>query len=720
MIINIILIWLCIDKQKGSPVFRRSVFKLSLISLSILSSNYGFAAETAVEEDIESIAIYGKNYRSTGTKSNLTPIESPMSFEVYDNKLLELRQVDTVNEALRYVSGVTPENRSTVTIFDQYTIRGFESYRNFYDGLPLQYNLVYNLAPQVDAFATESVEVLKGPASVLYGSAPPGGMVNQTAKTPQATSEHNIRARIGTNNLAELALDSTGPITDGINYRFIALARNRDGQQQTTEEQRITVAPSVTFELSERTNLNLNLYYQDDPEMVPSTPLPAKGALYETSYGKLEADAYAGDKNWAEFARDVTMIGYKLNHEFSDSVSFLQNFRYTNADATQQNSYDYGLADDDKILTRTAYKTIEDAEGFVVDNQLASQFNIANTSHNLLFGFEYQTLDSTFDYADTFGVDTPSLDLSNPDYAQFNADTTAALDTYRQFSRLHQSQRGFYLQDEIKIDALTVIAGLRHDNYYSLTNSTVSGATSNQEIDQSDTTFRMAAIYTFDNNIAPYASYSESFEPTSGVDTLTGSAFKPTTAEQIEAGVKYHNNDSSTKVTAAFFDLRKKDVVVNTPDFMQYTQNGEVQSKGFEVSVYQQLSNSLDITLNLTDMDVEVTDNPQDQTVEGKTPIWVAEQQASLWLNYFLSDALEFNGGIRYVGESQLDAQNSDTVPGYTLLDVAASYRFNDSYKVGLAVSNLADKRYVGACYDINSCWMGTERSVELSLNASF
>ena len=252
-------------------MLKKSMFGLSAISLCIFSNN-SVAAEVAIDDDIESIAVYGKSYRSTGTKSSLTPIESPMSFEVYDSKLLELRQVDTVNEALRYVSGITPENRATVTIFDQYTIRGFESYRNFYDGLPLQYNLVYNLAPQVDAYATQSVEILKGPASVLYGSAPPGGMVNQTAKTPQALSEHNFRARIGTNNLAELAVDSTGAITDGVNYRFIALARSRDGQQQTTEEERLTIAPSITFEISEQTSLNLNLYYQDDPKMVPSTP----------------------------------------------------------------------------------------------------------------------------------------------------------------------------------------------------------------------------------------------------------------------------------------------------------------------------------------------------------------------------------------------------------------------------------------------------------------
>ncbi|CAN0586394.1 unnamed protein product, partial [Laminaria digitata] len=136
----------------------------------------------AAEENtpaLEELVVYGAGYRTTGTKSDLLPMDAPMSYEIYDGELLARRQVDTVNEALRYVPGVTPENRGTVTIFDQYTIRGFDSYYNYYDGLPLQYNNLWNLVPQVDAFATETIEILKGPTSVLYGSAPPGGMVNQ-------------------------------------------------------------------------------------------------------------------------------------------------------------------------------------------------------------------------------------------------------------------------------------------------------------------------------------------------------------------------------------------------------------------------------------------------------------------------------------------------------------------------------------------------------------
>ncbi|OUL56272.1 TonB-dependent siderophore receptor [Pseudoalteromonas ulvae] len=696
----------------------KSTFNFSLLSFSIVSS-WCFAEENINTENIEVIEIHGKSYRSTGTKSGLTPMESPMSFEIYDNKLLQLRQVDSVNEALRYVPGVTPESRGVATLFDQYSIRGFESYRNYYDGLPLQYNLAYNLAPQVDAFATESVEVLKGPTSVLYGSAPPGGMVNQTAKIPQQLSQHAVRARLGTNNLAELALDSTGAMTENVNYRFIALGRSRDGQQVTTEEQRTIIAPSMTFEIGDKTSLNLNIYYQDDPNMLPSSSLPGLGTVYAASYGKLDADAYAGDKNWTMFEREISMVGYKFNHEFDNNSTFLQNFRYTQGESTLRNTYGKGLADGDKIYKRSAYQTIEDIEGFVVDNQYALQLNTGSIAHNLLIGFEYQTLDSTFEYNDTFGNNTPAIDLSQPDYELFVVDQLP-LDTYHQFSRLAQQQRGVYIQNELSQDAFTAIMGLRYDDFSSLSDDNEGGYESETHINQHELSMRLAAIYTLDNGLAPYLSYSESFEPTAGKDSVTGKAFKPTTASQIEAGIKYQNESASTRITAAIFDLNKQNMVTSTPDFMKKTQSGEVKSKGIEISIFQQINDSADITANMTQLDISVTKNPNDPSLIGKTPIWVAEQQASLWLNYYVSADFELNGGVRYVGESQLDKHNSDVIAPYTLIDFAASYDFSDQYQLGLAVSNLTDKRYVGSCVDIRRCWMGAERSIELTLNASF
>ena len=701
-----------------------SVTALLLLSAALTTSVQ--AAENGTDNDetvVDNVVVYGAAYRSTGTKSELEPLETPMSYEVYDQALLQQRQADSVNSALRYVPGITPESRSTVTIFDQYTIRGFDSYRNYYDGLPLQYDGLWNLAPQVDVYATQSVEVLKGPASVLYGSAPPGGMVNQTAKQPQGTQQTEIRLRAGGNNLQEIAADTTGPLADGIQYRVIALSRSADGQQKTTEEERLTFAPSVTFELGERTSLNLNLYYQKDPDMVPSTPLPATGTLYSAGYGKLDADAYAGDKNWQGMEREVTMLGYKFSHEFANGLSFLQNFRYTKGDAYQKNTYNNGLDGDDRTLLRSAYSTDETIEGWVMDNQLALTVNTGAIEHRVLVGVEYQTLNSDVFYADTLGNNTPSLDLSAPDYNQFDP-ASMPFDYYTQDNDVSQKQLGFYLQDELHLDALTVIAGLRRDHYESNDDSDYVYAGSaypgDVDIDQRATSGRLAAIYTLANGVAPYIGYSESFEPQSGTDTNTGSAFEPTTAQQLEAGVKFRNADNSVTFTGALYDLKKQDVVVNDVAFATYTQTGEVESKGVELSLVADVTRDLTLTTNYTYQNVEVTDNELNTSLEGNHPVWVADQLASVWADYRLGYELNLAGGIRYVGESQMDAANTDSVPGYSLLDLAASWQINNLLELTASISNLTDKRYVGACYDASNCWMGAERSAEVGLYARF
>ncbi|USD39532.1 TonB-dependent siderophore receptor [Ferrimonas sp. SCSIO 43195] len=708
--------------MNGNHPGRRALVCAALLPV-IHQASWPTSAWASQEEqgrEIEVIEVQGAAYRTTGTKSSLRPLESPMSFEVYDRALLDRRQVDSVNEALRYVPGVTAENRSSVTIFDQYTIRGFETYRNFYDGLPLQYNGLWNLAPQVDAFATESIEILKGPTSVLYGAAPPGGMVNQVAKKPQADAMTELRGRVGSNDLYELALDSTGALTDGLNGRLIALYRDRDGQQETTREERRFIAPSIAWEMGRHTSIELSAYYQDDPSIVPSTPLPALGTVYSASYGKLDSDAYAGDANWNRFDRQVLMLGYKLNHQFSDSLEFLQNFRYTDADAGQRNMYNYGLADQQNLI-RSAYFTDESIEGYVVDNQLAWLTSLGSSEHRWLLGVEYSSLDSDVAYGDTLGQQTPMLDLASPNYHLIDP-ASLPVDFYQQANVIEQTQLGIYLQDEVRFDALTLVVGARWDRYESTDTADNNYAGTEYgsvtEIDQDELSARAAAIYTFDSGWAPYLSYSESFEPVSGVDSNTGAAFKPTTASQWEIGVKYHNADLASTLTVAAFDIRKKNVVVNTPDFGKYTQNGEVQSRGVELALSQRLLDNLELTLNYGYLDAEVTDNPLDPAIEGTTPVWVADQTASAWLDYYPLEAMQVSAGVRYVGETQLDAANTDTVPAYTLWDMAASYQLGEQWSLSLSASNLFDKRYVGACFDGNNCWMGAERSIEAS--ASF
>ncbi|SJN24277.1 TonB-dependent siderophore receptor [Psychrobacter sp. JB385] len=723
-----------------SPVTSKSIQKKRLTTavqigliLSVSHSAYAEDIRSNIEDNetatpsttLDTITVYADGYRSTGTKTALDPNDAPMSYTRIDQELLQKRQADSVNAALRYEPGISAESRGTVSIFDEYNIRGFKTYSNFYDGLRLPYDGAWNLMPQVDIYATESVEVVKGPASSLYGYASPGGLVNQVAKTPKSTQASEVQLRLGNQNLKEVGVDTTGPITDTLNYRLVALKRKKDGQMQTTEEERTLINPSIEWRPTEDISVLANVFYQDDPEMVPSTPLPAVGTVYNASYGKLGSDAYAGDK-WNRFSKEVLMPSVTVNWDINDKLTFKHILRYTDAEAQQRNMYNNGfVSGSDKILNRVAYTTDESMSNWTTDNQLAYQLDTANTSHNLLFGVEYQETDSTATYYDAGADGTPNLDLSNPDFSQINADTLP-LNNYRQDESIEQSQLGFYVQDEMKWQDLTVVAGLRHDNFDSMTDQTKASAGavySDQTIDNdaSKTSGRLAAIYAFDNGISPYASYSQSFQPVVGSNFITNKPFEPTTADQLEAGIKYLSPDRATQGTLAVFDITQKNVVVaDEINYRSQTQTGKIRSKGFEVSGSHMLNDWVDVAASYSYTDAEITADEFNPDVVGNTPAQTAKHKATLWTDYYATDKLTLNAGVRYEDGMQLDKQNSDELPSVTLVDVGGNYQINPMLTVGASINNLFDKTYVGACYDINNCWMGPERQLSVSLKANF
>ena len=681
--------------------------------------------EATPSTTLDAVTVYADSYRSTGTKTALNPNDAPMSYTRIDQELLQKRQADSVNAALRYEPGVTTESRGTVSIFDEYNIRGFKTYSNFYDGLRLPYDGAWNLMPQVDIYATEAVEVLKGPASSLYGYAAPGGMVNQVAKSPKNTQASEMQLRLGNQNLKEVAIDTTGPLTDTLNYRLVALKRKKDGQMQTTEEERTLINPSLEWQATDDVSVLANLFYQDDPEMVPSTPLPAVGTVYNASYGKLDSDAYAGDK-WNRFSKEVFMPSVTVNWNINDQLTFKHVTRYTDAEAQQRNIYNRGFVEgSDTTLNRVAYTTDETMHNWTTDNQLAYQLDTANTSHNLLFGVEYQETDSNATYYDAGAAGTPNLDLSSPDFSQINGDNLP-LDTYRQKQDIEQSQLGLYVQDEMQWQDLTVVAGLRHDNFDSSTEQTeaTKGAVYSDKTisnDASETSGRLAAIYDFDNGLSPYASYSQSFQPVVGSNFITNEAFKPTTADQLEAGIKYLSSDRATQGTLAVFDITQKNVVVTNPsNSQQKVQTGEITSKGVEISGSHMLNDWIDIAASYSYTDAEITEDEFNPEVVGNTPAQIAKHKATLWADYYATDKITLNAGVRYEGGMQVDKQNSDELPSVTLVDIGGNYQINPMLAVGASINNLFDKTYVGACYDLENCWMGPERQMSVSLKASF
>lgn len=698
---------------------------------TLLAGSVLAAAPTSQDAALadETLTVLGQSYRNTATKTRLDPIETPQAISVVESETLEQRGVSSVSEALRYVPGVNTELRGgAVNRLDLFNIRGFDNYQNFYDGLLLQYN-EWNLQPQIDPVAIEQLEVFKGPTSVLYGSMPPGGMVNLIAKRPQREAKHSVSLATGTGTLKEMTLDSTGAINEQLAYRVVGLARQKEGQAVTSEEERYVFAPSLDWQLGERTLLNLNLYYQKDPEAGIYTTVPASGSVKSNPLGQLGSDTFLGDQNWNEYNRDVTLLGYKLSHDFNGNWQVLQNARYMDASAYQRNTYNAALAADNRTLARNAYLTDEASKGFVIDNQLAGKVMTGPAQHNLLLGVDYQYLDARILYQDTLDYSAPAIDIFNPDHNQIRPDALAF--SYEDRKTIRQSQTGVYLQDQVRLDRLVAIGGARYDSYRMDTDSRglYLGAASQSlaQVDQDNLSFRLGALYELDYGLSPYVSYAESFEPVPGADK-SGKAFDPSTGHQWEGGLKFLSEDMSKTATISAFHITKENALVTDPDnvYGPKLQTGEIVSRGIELEGRADLTSRLDLALSYTRQDMEITRDTTD--LQGKTPVWVPKQMASLWSNYQAGGSLEgmrVGAGLRYVGEAQLDAANTDTVPDYLLMDMSASYDLAalsarlKGVGASLSASNLLNKTYY-SCYDQNNCWFGAERNVEARLKYVF
>ncbi|MGR0279093.1 TonB-dependent siderophore receptor [Marinomonas dokdonensis] len=695
-------------------------FRPTLLAVAIASvTSYSYAADTQSADVLETIEVTGQTYRNTATKTQLDPEETPQAITIITNEELEEKGVSSVAEALRYASGVNTELRGgAVNRLDLFNLRGFSNDTILVDGLPLLYN-DWNLQPQIDVAAIEQIEIFKGPTSTLYGEMPPGGMVNIITKAPQSSSKTALEVTLGSDNKKEVSLDTTGAINEDVNYRVITKASQSDGQAVTSENERILFAPSVDIKLSEDTLLNLNMYYQNDPSMGVYSALPSKGTVYSNINGQLSSDAYAGDANWETYEREVLLLGAKLDHQINDTWSFLQNTRFTFADAYQENTYSTSLDADERTLNRRAYLTDEESKGINIDNQLSATFDTDSAEHNVLIGVDYLKLESDIKYEDAVA---PSIDLFSPNYYQISvSDLDFAASGYTSDFTIDKEQVGLYVQDQIRLDNWVFLAGARYDQYEYSETGTKYGAEATTSIDQSQISGRVGALYEFDNGLSPFVNYAQSFEPVSGSDK-DGNAFDTSTADQWETGVKYQSNGFNAGLTA--FQIVKSNVKTNDPDGGTYDQIqvGEVRSRGLELELQKSLTAEINLTAALTLQDVEVTKD--NSGIQGNTPIWTPEKQLSTWLSYQPTSGslvgASFGTGIRYVGEMQVDAANSATVPSYTLVDLSVGYDLAQlsadwqGASVKFSVANALDEEYY-TCYDTSNCWFGADRSFEIS-----
>ena len=676
--------------------------------------------------------IVAKRSRSA-SKTDTSLRETPQAVSVVTRNQMDEQGVSTVAEALRYTPGVHPDPNGYDVRYDWLYIRGFSAYGTMWlDGLAVAGDPLNYATPSINPHSLERVEVIKGPASVLYGRAVPGGLVNQVSKRPQTTPHREVT--VGTSGFggAKTSFDFTGPITeDGEwSYRLLGEARNMSTQIDHERDRQLMIAPSLTWSPTADTSLTLYGYYQHDNPVFNPRFYPAYGTLLPNPSGQISRDVFLGDPDWGGFRRDYFHLGYEFDHSFDETWTVRQNLRYGRSDQNMDLvlvNPAFTFADPlapTSDLGRVTAISDDWTSTFAVDTQVEAKFETGALDHTALFGIDYVHGVSSTNFGNT-GMATfvPGIDFNNPQYG-FDFPTAPVTASALQT----QDQLGFYVQDQVRYEGWLATFGLRYDMSDIDSENRINGETVVTE--DNAVTWRAGLTYLFDNGLAPYVSYSTAFLPLMGTD-VDGDPFKAQTAEQFEIGVKYEPPEGRGMVTLSFFNLDLENALTpigpRPANPIAYAQDGKQRVRGIEIEGKYELTPELDLLAAYAYSDSEVLRSSNAAAV-GNEVLRLPEHQASLWVNYRPAavEGLSLSAGVRYMSSYQTDVTYRDDlrIPSRTLVDIGAAYDLGSldpdfaGTRLQLNVSNLFDEKYVSHCLNLTggSCNYGAGRTITASL----
>lgn len=734
--------------NRSRQVVRGGMTIMALAISSVLhAQNAGqstAASPPAVTEEVEEEAatldrVRVNAYRpaqsiGSATKTNTPLIETPQSVSVVTREELDARGVQNLDEAVRYNAGVISATQGLDNRQDAINIRGFEVGSNSsnvtLDGMRAPRSGGFTQA-MFNTWNLERVEILKGPAAVLYGQMAPGGMVNQISKTPTPSQDQLVSLTVDGHGKFQVGFDVGGDATGEQQALWRLVGQYADGPSQIddTDVSNWFVAPSFTWRFNEDTRVTfLSLYQVDDGDSTFQF-LPYQGTVVPAADGYMDNTTFIGEPNWNTYDRTIWTAGWLFEHSFNSNWKLSQGARFTHMYSLYQTMLG-GTANltADRYFNRRAIYAKGGTDGYTADTRLEGKFSTGGLDHHMLVGLDWQ-----YGERDTLrqisGLPLTALQIDIFDPVYLNHPDLASTMTITQFLTYESNmQTGIYAQDQISIGNWRLSLGSRYDwaktgTYNHFTTAGVPIVPASYVLIRDEAvTSSAGALYLFENiNLAPYISYSESFQPNSGTNRQ-GAPFEPTTGTQWEAGIKYQPATFDGMVTLSAYDLVQNNVLTTDTENIGFSvATGEVNVRGIEFEGRVSPIEGFSVIGSLSRMYSEIT--RANNATQGNRMIRVPDWSGTLWGDYtFQQGALEglsVAGGARYVGQTFGDAANSLSIPSYTLFDAALRYSFgqvgNGRLHVSLNLSNLADKRYVTTCISSAACYYGVGRSISAS-----
>ncbi|MEC5345131.1 TonB-dependent siderophore receptor [Brenneria populi] len=704
------------------------MFKKTRLALAIGCCAGGLTATAVAQETTvlsssqEDTLVVTAQTPSGATKLATPDIETPQAVSIVTRSQIQEQGAVSVRQAVSYTPGVFSNQIGASNRFDYMVLRGFSdgSLDNVYlDGLKMMGDTNSHSSLVIDPWFLESIEVVRGPASVLYGRSSPGGIVALNSRQPSFDRSGEIKLFAGNNAQRGAAFDVTGPLDDDERFAFRlgGIVRHADTQFNKTEEERYAIAPSLLWRISDKTRLELMAYLHRDPEGGSHSGLPYEGTVIAHNGRKISNTFYEGEENYEKYDRRQNMVGYNFEHAFDSGWAVRQKLRYLRTKVRLDQVYAYGWTQPDAdTLTRYYSGSRESLSAWTLDNQLDGSVDTGAVNHRLLVGVDYQQRHNDVDWpSGAF----PAIDAFNPAYGAEPTEMYAAT-----LEKHKLQQTGIYLQDQMSWERWRLTLGGRHDRVKIVNISKNSGSRS--ELDKNNFSSRAALLYLFDNGFAPYVSYSTAFTPTSFVGE-DGNVLEPMKGKQWEAGLKYQPEGSQNQYGLSLFRINQNNVATKEQPTDPYRSVGEIESEGVELEAVSHITDNLRLQAAYTYNDIRYKKS-DDASEQGKRAVYAPRNQVSAWASYDVKAGplagLTVGGGVRYVNGVVSDRANTHTLPSYTLVDMAIGYDLSNVGLKGVSaqlnVNNLTDKRYVAACNSLEFCYFGAERSLVGSVSYSF
>jgi iron complex outermembrane receptor protein len=644
---------------------------------------------------------------NAGTKTETPLIELPQPIKVITADQYLAQGAISISDTVKYAAGVLANPYGRDTRVDGFNVRGIDALQ-FRDGMRDIFS--YYASITSDPYNFSRVEIVRGPASVLFGQGSIGGLVNLVSKTPEFRTGGEVNLVYGSYDRKEAMGDVNVALADNLAVRFVGRVRDADTYVDHVPDDRVMFAPSIRWQPTPDTDIVLTGLYQEDDTGSTSQFLPIVGTFRPNPAnptGKLGQYAFVGKPGWDRYNGRSLQGGGSITHNFSDNVRLSLKARYIDSDLEYFTHYaDSYTNPGDPFLPYASYGTYGRTIGlyadasdarmnvFSTDNNLQFNFNTgANIEHKLLVGIDYSWNKVGKRYATVPELEI--VDLYDIDY-----DALKTYDPSGSFTYESQKQLGVYVQDQIRFfDRVSVVLGARRDR--------VTGSSGQKD---NATTFRAGIIGEIGAGISPFFSYTESFLPVAGnlqgPGGVIGDPYRPQTGTQFEAGVKWQPTPA-TLVTVTAFHIKERNRVLYLANNAT-TQSGELTTKGFEVEASHTLPGNFELLANYgySKLKSEVNTSLD----------YMPRHTASIWSTktFGLPDEaqLRLGGGVVYSGKSiSTNSLWSIVTPSRTTVDGLAEINWN-SWRFAINATNLLNNKYYASCLARGDCFMGAPRNV--------